>query len=220
MFTPCAKTATRLSEDRCKQVADTCSPCKGYDLRNYLNHFGFDTFRATHHHEWFYMKEELMAVQRGARPPHTPRDHTRCPPDDNLRWGWGGARRCTQCHHEGAVERARALIESRLATRLVTRESSSLRGSFFDDSLGTSLITSLSFFPGSTYGPSPYADALRSPATTPRRESPLDPTPSRPLTRPGHPRSLQGCCSRSTTCRTRTRSAAARCCRPVPTRTG
>ena len=43
-----------------------------------------------------------------------------------------------------------ALIECRLGTRRVTRESSSLRGSFFEDSLGTSLITGLSFFVGTS----------------------------------------------------------------------
>ena len=42
------------------------------------------------------------------------------------------------------------LIECRLGTRRVTSLCSSLRGSFFDDSLGTSLITSLSFFVGAS----------------------------------------------------------------------
>ncbi len=50
-------------------------------------------------------------------------------------------------HAHGGLQR-RAPIECRLATRRVTSLSSSLRGSFFDDSLGASLMTSLSFFAG------------------------------------------------------------------------
>ena len=59
----CGVRQARLGPEQCEGAKyKGCAPCKGYDLRNYLHHFGFDTYRATHHHEWFYMKAPLLPM--------------------------------------------------------------------------------------------------------------------------------------------------------------